>query len=376
MIAVSPARIGRRMLFAGLAAAAGIGAVNASDMPVGEGALAAWAQFKDRFVRDDGRVVDNDNRGVSHSEGQGYGMAFAEHFADLATFERVLDWSVRNLARRDNALHAWRYIPNVPVPVSDTNNATDGDLFIAYALSRAGRRWGRPDFTTMASDIATDILRLLTRRVAGRTVLMPGLVGFDSIDTVVINPSYYAFFAFDELNLIAPSDIWGELTRDGISVLRDARFGRWKLPPDWLSISKSDGGMAPAPNHATRFSWDAVRVPLHLAWAGHGDCDALQSIAAFWDVTARSTMPAWIDLVSNEISPYPASRGLVAVRDLTLAAARYRVPGQPGQMALPANYYAAALMLLAELGNARSRVSNMPPVISSVTASRPYRLRT
>ncbi len=31
-----------------------------------------WRQYKERFVTSDGRVVDNANGGISHSEGQGY----------------------------------------------------------------------------------------------------------------------------------------------------------------------------------------------------------------------------------------------------------------------------------------------------------------
>ena len=35
-----------------------------------------WTSFKTRFVKDDGRVIDNANGGVSHSEGQGWGLSF------------------------------------------------------------------------------------------------------------------------------------------------------------------------------------------------------------------------------------------------------------------------------------------------------------
>jgi endo-1,4-beta-D-glucanase Y len=37
-----------------------------------------WRQYKDRFVTSEGRVVDNANGGISHSEGQGYAMLIAE----------------------------------------------------------------------------------------------------------------------------------------------------------------------------------------------------------------------------------------------------------------------------------------------------------
>ncbi len=354
MTSFSASKLGRRAALAGLLAAAVAGRAAAAD----NAAQAVWSLYKARFVAADGRVIDNDNHGVSHSEGQGYGLTLAEHFNDPVTFQRILDWTCRNMGRAGDALHAWRYVPNVPVPVGDKNNATDGDLFIAYALSRAGRRWNRPDFKALASDIATDILRLLVRRVVGRTLLMPGLDGFDTGESVTVNPSYYAMFAFEELNGVAPSTWWAELTRDGLGLLRDARFGRWKLPPDWLCVDKSDGGMAPAANKPARFSWDAVRVPLYLAWSGYGGCEAARSIAEFWAASASGRMPAWIDLVTGQTAPYAASPGLVAVRDFALGAAHKAVPETQGRAALPVNYYAASLMLLADVG--RARVSELP----------------
>ncbi|MEQ5261408.1 glycosyl hydrolase family 8, partial [Morganella morganii] len=33
-----------------------------------------WQQFKERYIKDDGRVIDSANNNISHSEGQGYGM--------------------------------------------------------------------------------------------------------------------------------------------------------------------------------------------------------------------------------------------------------------------------------------------------------------
>jgi endo-1,4-beta-D-glucanase Y len=36
-----------------------------------------WAAYRDRFVMADGRVVDDANGGISHSESQGYGLLLA-----------------------------------------------------------------------------------------------------------------------------------------------------------------------------------------------------------------------------------------------------------------------------------------------------------
>ena len=36
-----------------------------------------WAAYKTRFFQPEGRIVDTGNGGVSHSEGQGYGLLLA-----------------------------------------------------------------------------------------------------------------------------------------------------------------------------------------------------------------------------------------------------------------------------------------------------------
>ena len=95
----------------------------------------AWEAFRDRFILSDGRVVDTSNGGVSHTEGQGWGLLFAVAWDNRHTFDRILDWTGRPLCRPGDALYAWRYMPNAAVPVPDGNNATDGDLFIAWALA-------------------------------------------------------------------------------------------------------------------------------------------------------------------------------------------------------------------------------------------------
>ena len=80
---------------------------------------AEWEAFRSRFVAPDGRVIDTGNGGVSHTEGQGWGMLFAASYDDHPTFERIRSWTNRTLARRGDALHAWRYVPGAPQPVAD-----------------------------------------------------------------------------------------------------------------------------------------------------------------------------------------------------------------------------------------------------------------
>ncbi|MCG7361804.1 glycosyl hydrolase family 8 [Roseomonas sp. ACRSG] len=277
---------------------------------------AAWKDFRARFLLPEGRVVDTGNGGISHSEGQGWALFCAVRCDDRASFDRLLDWTRQALRRPEDRLHAWRYRPGAAQARSDRNNASDGDLFIAAALLLAARRWAQPAYAEAGHAIAHDILRLLLRQVAGRTVLLPGATGFEEAEGVVLNPSYYAFPAIRLLARAVPDPAWLRLVADGLGLLRAARFGRWGLPPDWLMLRRTDGALSLAPGWPPRFSYDAVRVPLYMAWAGLADEPPVRAALAFWGDPGHPHLPAWTDLGSNQVSPYPAGEGIAAIHRL------------------------------------------------------------
>ncbi len=319
--------------------------------PSNAGDRAEWASFKRRFVAPDGRVIDTGNGGVSHSEGQGYGLFFAQACDDPECFDRILRWTSTHLARRGDALHAWHWLPAAADPVPDHNNATDADLFIAAALSRAARRWNRPDHAAAARAIAADVLDMLVRETAGRLVLLPGVQGFEHPDGLTVNPSYYALPLFAELAAVHPSPLWQRLAADGLALLDQGRFGPWRLPPDWLHIARDSFTLRPHPNWPARFSYDAIRVPLFLAWSGQGGQPLMQAFADYW---ARCPhRPAWVDLRSGATAPYAAPSGMVAVAAIAAHAAQPDGKAQP-EPRFPAvsaspDYYSGALILLSRL---------------------------
>lgn len=316
--------------------------------------LAEWEAFKARYIRPEGRAVDTGNGGISHSEGQGFTLLLAESMDDRATFERALDWTRQNLRRRGDALLAWRWKPGVPRPTAeDLNNATDGDLLVAWALLRGASRWGVPGWRAEAREAIATIRRRLVLEVAGQLVLLPGLQGFTHAGHVVVNPSYLVFGALRAFAAADDRAFWRRVEADGLALLRQARFGRWRLPADWVSVSRSDGRVAPAEGWPPRFSWDAIRVPLYLAWAGlHGE-PPLAAAASFWTDAAHDEMPAWADLRSGAVSPYAATAGVAAIAGLSVAAASGRPPNRAllarMLVAEAPDYYGAALVLLTRL---------------------------
>ncbi|UPY36977.1 glycosyl hydrolase family 8 [Sediminicoccus sp. KRV36] len=317
---------------------------------------AEWFAFRERFVMPEGRIIDTGNQNVSHTEGQGWAMMSAVRADDRESFERILAWTVTTLRRPQDELFAWRFRPGASNPVDDLNNATDGDLFIAWALLEAGERWGNREYTAQGVAMGRDILRLLVRRAGPYTVLLPGARGFERADHTVINPSYYVFPAIRALAQAVPDPAWLRVAADGVVLMRSGRFGRWGLPPDWLAVRRVDGLLTLPGDWAPRFSYDAVRVPLYMAWVGLGNEPGLTGPADFWNDPRHRHMPAWADLTTNSTSPYAASPGISGVAALATARRQGPAPHRGSRLALPGSsvpampdYYSGALSLLSTL---------------------------
>jgi endoglucanase len=321
---------------------------------------ADWAVFKARFVRDDGKLVDSFSQ-ISHSEGQGYAMLLALAANDRPTFDKVWAWTRANLKRPDDALLAWNWTPTLGGPggaVGDSNDATDGDLLVAWALHRAAKAWQNPAYDEAAKPIARDVLAKLVRDVDGFAVLMPGLSGFEHDGAITVNLSYWIFPAFLSLNEIVPSIRWYELERSGLYLVGAARFGKAQLPSDWMAIKPTADGrlevslLQDRPN----YGFDAVRIPLYLMWDGKASPENLAPFLAFWKSAVDRKIPATVNLATGIVAAYPIPPGMHAI--VTAAQVRAAYPDiRVGAALIPAlpplaadkDYYSAALGLLVRL---------------------------
>ena len=305
--------------------------------------LEDWLHFKASYLQADGRIVDTGNGGISHSEGQGYGMLFAEHANDQEAFNSLSGWTEQVLARKDVALFSWRYAPAEAVPVADTNNATDGDILIAWALMRAHRRWHRPEYGARAAQIRAAISANLIRRQAGRTLLLPALTGFVAPGRTTVNPSYYIWPALDLFRKAdGAASAWAALIADGERLAGETRFGPSHLPSDWIDVADT-GVVGPAAGKPPRFGFDAVRVPLYQTMGGRRALAA--DAIGYWRklVDSGASIPAWVDVVTGETAPYALSAGgMAVVRRLTGSTAA-------GSQNATRDYYSDALSLLAQL---------------------------
>jgi endoglucanase len=306
-----------------------------------------WQAFRARFLSSDGRIVDTGNGGRSHSEGQGWGLLFATEARDRESFDRILSFTENRLRRPEDGLLRWLWLPGAADPTPDPNNATDGDVYVCWALFRAADLWNEPDFRVRALSLLRAIETNLARRHRHWTFLLPGIHGFEHDTHWTLNPSYGVVPAWRIFAGHGTPDLWRAIIVSHLEMSERARFGRFRLPPDWLRLEREedDFRLSIAPEWPPRFSYDAVRTPLLLAWGGYHGHPAAVAAAEFW--RSEPTTRAWLDLTTGAVSPYAAAPGVLAIAALLRSLAEphsgpsLSIPVDPGD-----DYYSSALRLL------------------------------
>ncbi|MGN1208857.1 MAG: cellulose synthase complex periplasmic endoglucanase BcsZ [Duodenibacillus sp.] len=227
-----------------------------------------WEDFKALHVSSDARVIDTgDSRRITTSEGQSYALFFALVAGDEALFDRLLAWTENNLAAGDitRRLPAWLWGRGAGRwQTLDTNNATDSDMWIAYALLEAGRLFDRPDYSQKARAMLALLKRDMREVPHLGPVILPAGRGFEKRSGLTVNPSYWPVFVLRRFALEDPD--WAPVAAASRrALLRTSPKG---LAPEWAQID-SEGRLVPArAKDARTGSYNAVRVYL---WAGMMD---------------------------------------------------------------------------------------------------------
>lgn len=229
----------------------------------------AWSNFRHNFINDSGRVIDRSvAQHITTSEGQSYALMFALIANDRASFELILRWTEDNLANGDltGQLPAWQWGKREDDSwgVIDSAAASDADLWIAYALSEAGRLWKIQKYTALAELLAARILREETAEIPGLGLtLLPGPKGFHADDvTWRLNPSYLPIQIMRRFAVVYPDSRWNKLVATSLKIItHSAPLG---FAPEWIDYQAEKGFQVDNPATAEG-SFNAIRVYL---WAG------------------------------------------------------------------------------------------------------------
>ena len=301
---------------------------------------ALWKDWTDHFLAPDGRVVDAGQGGISHSEGQGYGLILAQALGDRDAFERIEGWTRQHLAIRPDTLTVWRWDP-VTGPDRSGETATDGDLFRAWALLRAVRDSGWLGHEGTAREIARDLVRLCIvpdPRAPDEPLLRPGAQSRAG-KRVLWNPSYLMPRALIELGTAFDLPDLVRAADHGADVL--AELAATGLLPDWIDVTKD--GFAPAPDRALQWGHDALRIQLYLLWSGRDHHPALGLADATFGKAPAPGHVATVVAPDGTVGAQSDYAGFLAIAALGSCAPRTRArrAGQP--------YYPATLELLAHV---------------------------
>ncbi|MHB8301238.1 MAG: cellulose synthase complex periplasmic endoglucanase BcsZ [Acidobacteriaceae bacterium] len=258
-----------------------------SSAPKAATAWPLWKAYQARFLDANGRVIDHDAGDRTTSEGQAYALFFSLVANDRPQFDRVLNWTIQNLAQGDLTAHlpAWEWgrAPDGTWHALDSNSAADADLWTAYTLVQAGRLWGEPRYRSLGLALAALIAQREVRELPGLgPVLLPAASGFDvavaspqananktsTQKAWVLNPSYSPLPLLTGMAHADPPGPWRAMAAGLPGLLEKSSIHGFAM--DWVSY-RTNSGFLPASLPGSLKdaqpvgSYDAVRVYL---WAG------------------------------------------------------------------------------------------------------------
>jgi len=307
---------------------------------------ADWSEYKSRFIQNDGRVIDKKNANITHSEAIGYTLYFAYKFNDDKTFDKVYAWYHHNLVKNCYGLISWEWGENSHHNwgVLDHNNASDGDIWIAYDLLLMAQKRDDNQLKAEALSLMSAIKKHLIIKYKDKLFLLPAKEGFKKKDHIILNPSYYRFDIFEAFSTIDAAGPWKRLSRDGEWLLHRAVFSSLKLPSDWITIDKNLT-VKSAKNRS--FGYDAIRIPLNIMQSTiPTKTNLLQSYKNYVDMMRGGLVPlGTVALQKGTISLYDFCYGHLAIYDMLLSKPIFAKKIKNMMQEDEDNYYAYALYL-------------------------------
>jgi endoglucanase len=237
----------------------------------------SWENYKTRFIGKDGRVIDYTQGDITTSEAQSYALLQAVWIDDKSTYDLVWLWTKNNLTRKTDQLFGWRWGKLADgsygfITNGGNNSASDADTDIVLSLILAGRRWNDSNYTLQAVKILPDLWNIDTDTLGSNRYLVAGNWAKGETEDV-INPSYFAPYAWRLFAAVDTKDDWNSLITPAYALLNQATDNNLDknsssgLPPDWIAVRRTDAALGPAaiPGFTTNYSYDAYRIPWRVA---------------------------------------------------------------------------------------------------------------
>jgi endoglucanase len=320
-----------------------------------------WNAFADRFIQNDGRVIDLTFDGKSTSEGQSYGLFFALVANDRPRFHAMLAWTSDNLAagRLGDELPAWHWgkRDDGEWGVKDANAASDADLWLAYTLLEAARLWDAPRY----AQTGRELLALVREKEvvdagAAGTLLLPGPVGFAlEHGRYRVNPSYLPGFMFRYLASVDATGPWASVWQSYLHLA--PRVFEAGVAPD-LFVVDARGRVAQDSEREPSGSYDAIRVYMWAGMSGRDGEELLKLLKPYAAIVReKGGPPEKVDPATGRALPsdyapigyagaiLPFLSALGERAALEAQRERLRTAEVEARSGAPTNYYDQALIL-------------------------------
>ena len=239
-----------------------------------------WEDYKNNYLdKTTLRAVDKQSGNITTSEGQSYTLLRAVWVDDEDTFDKVFSWTAANMQHKNNHLFSWLYgnLGNGTYGILSSkggnNSATDADTDIAMALLFGYSRWGNVNYLNEAKLIVGDIWQNEVITVGTTSYVVADDLENKSLDNILINPSYFAPYAYRIFSKVDPQHNWMSLVDSSYRVLQITSSSSLDknssagLPPNWVLFNRNTKTFSPAVSlsGSSDFSFDALRVPWRIA---------------------------------------------------------------------------------------------------------------
>lgn len=239
--------------------------------------LELWGRYKQNILEKDTlRTLDKSQGNITTSEGQSYTLMRAAWMDDQETFDKSWKWTKDNM-QRDDKLLSWKFgkTANGSYGILEDqggqNTATDADVDVAYALIMAANRWKKDDYLYDAKAMIDAIWEKEIVTINGQPVLVANDIERNNPESVIVNPSYFAPYAYRVFAKIDPKNDWNKVVDSSYSLLfatTDSPLDRKisdGLTPNWIRVNRTTGQVLPDKNLDTNYGYDAFRTPWRLA---------------------------------------------------------------------------------------------------------------